>query len=67
MDQPLGLLYQRPLDLRVSVTRERNPEGTSEVEVDVSVHVTNVGSPRLLPKNRETLREKGDVTGLDRT
>ena len=65
MDEPLGLLRERLLDPGMSVTREGDPEGPREVDVDVSVHITNVGARCLFPKNREVIGQKGDVTGLD--
>jgi hypothetical protein len=49
----------------MSVTRERDPEGPRKVDVDVSVHITDVGTPGFLPKDREILGEIGDVPGLD--
>ena len=54
MDEPLGLLHQRLLDPGMSVTRQRDPKGPCKVYIDVSVHITNVGTPRFLPKNRKS-------------
>ena len=66
MDEPPGLLHQRPLDPGMSVTREGDPKSPCKVDVDVSVHITNVGAPRFFPKDRKVLGKIGDVTGLDR-
>ena len=66
MDEPLGLLHQGPLNSGMGVTRERDPESPREVDVDVSVHVTNVGAARFFPEDGKVLGQIGDVTGLDR-
>ena len=65
MDEQLGLLHQRPPDPRMRVTRERDPERSREIEVHVSVDITHVGSPGLVPKDGKVLGQVGDVTGLD--